>query len=252
MRMPTCAAAAALLITAACEDDNPNLVTNPDAVVLDTGGRAPIPLTPGMEITYQATFTRRETAGAEVQGQYRVTLEITDVVDNGNDGPSTVRFTMTDETQTMNPDWSLQIDADSWVGRLGPSVDRDQVDPAPVEMTLDGAPSIPPAALTEPKALPKPSTFFVDIRDESIIAADWTAEQAGRDPRVDISDEGDIGLVLEADGLDEDEIFTLDVKRRRIELTYRTDGILDELTEQIGDPAGFPTTTARLIRAEGP
>ena len=93
--MPTCAAAAALLITAACEDDNPNLVTNPDAVVLDTGGRAPIPLTPGMEITYQATFTRRETAGAEVQGQYRVTLEITDAVDNGNHGPNTVRFTIT-------------------------------------------------------------------------------------------------------------------------------------------------------------
>lgn len=253
MRMPTCVAAAALLLAAACEDDNPNLVSNPDAVAVDTGGRAPLPLAPGAEITYQATFTRRETAGAEVQGQYRVTLEITDVVDNGNDGPSTVSFIMTDQTATMNPDWSPQIDFDSWVGRLGPSVDSDQVDSAPVELVLDGAPSIPPAATGgAAKQLPKPSTFFVDIRDEGLIGADWTAEQAGRDPRVDISDEGSVGLTLESDGLDEDEIVTHPVERRRVELTYRTDGVLEELTEQIGDPAGFPTTTARLTRVEGP
>jgi hypothetical protein len=255
--MPTCAAAAALLITAAfitaaCEDDNPNLVTNPDAVVLDTGGRAPIPLAPGLEITYQATFTRFETAAAQVQGQYRVTLTITDVVDNGDDAPSEVSFTMTDETQTMNPDWSRQIDFDSWVGRLGPSVDRDQVDPAPVQMTLDGAPSIPPAPTgTEPKELPKPSTFFIDIRDEAMVAADWSAEQTGRTPQVNLEPQGS-GLILEANGLDEDQIVTHPVEQRRVELTYGTDGILDDLTERIGDPAGFPRTTARLDRVEAP
>lgn len=252
MRMRTLGLAAVLGLGVGCEEDNPTLVGNPDAVVLDSGRREPLPLETGMQITYNATFTRNETGSAEVQGSYRVTLEIVDVEDNGNEQPSTVTFTMRDDSTTMNPDWSRQIDADTWVGRLGPSVDANTVASAGVQMTLDGAPSIPPAPLTPPKELPPPSTYFIDIRDEALIATDWLAQQAGRSPTANPADDEEIGLTLESDGLDEAEIFTLDVKRRRVSLAYRTDGILEELTEVIGDPTSFPRTTTRLFRVEGP
>lgn len=254
MPRPTRIFVAGALALAACEEDDPTLSQTRDAVVVDAGDAEPLPLTEGMVFTYETTppgLNRKETQDAEVNGYYRVRIRITNVVDERGAAPSRVSFTMVDETTTDALDWSAAQDFDSWVGRLGPSVRSDDVVvSAPVELVLDGAPSLPEAPSTS-GTLPVPSTFFVDIRDELAIATAWTDTHAARNPAVETADEGDVGLVLRYDGIDDRIQFTTPA-RRSVRLEYTTAGFLRELSEVIGDPAGFPRTSARLELVEGP
>jgi len=239
------------LTVAACEEDDPTLTQAQDARVPDAGDADPLPLAPGMRFTYFAQLVHRETQNSEFESTYRVTLEITSVDDRASEAPSSLTFTMTDDSTVNAPDWSPAFDFDSWVGRLGPSRDADTVASDPIVLRLDGAPSLPsPAAGGAPKSLPPASTYFIDARRESEIVNDWTATQPGgtADPNpVDPT----IATSLSSDGLDESIAF-FDVKRRSVTLDYTSAGFLDRLSETIGDPTDFPRTTASLTLEEGP
>lgn len=251
----------ALAAIAGCEDDS-TLTVAPDAgPAPDSGDSAgPLPLAAGMEFTYRAILTRARTQDAETSATYRIRLRITEVEDEGTSGPSRLSFSMTDLRDSTNPDWSLQNDFSSWVGRLGPSRDADVVDDAPVEMVLDGAPELPPApeSTRDPaKVLPVASTFFVDIRNEAALGTAWEAANAGRDTAVSLRDDGAIGATLVAEGPDDGVQFH-DEQRRRIELEYTVSGFLQGLSETVGPPRGqaldgtSARTTGELFLEEGP
>jgi hypothetical protein len=248
-----------LLVLCACEE-TPNLAQVMDSGVVRDAGDEPLgalPIQVGDQFTYRGTLTRREGGGAtdETQSQYRITVVVTDVVDRGDEGPSEVSYTMSqDDAFPADGRWSLSDDRDSWVGRLGPSIDTDVVSTEEATLTLVGAPTPPPApGAVNPKTLPPAALFFVDLRFVDDLVADWLAAQDGQSPTANPQGGFGAALILESNGADPDVARHQGSQQRRVSLRYDENGVLLRLSEDIGffaDDAAFPDTTAELDRED--
>lgn len=232
---------------AACDSEQLNRAPTGNPEPVDMGGPFPSALLEvGDTFSYTAILTRRLDAARDESSQYAVTLTITDVTDGGEDGITTVRYTMTDDGSQASVDWSAAFDFDSIVGRMGPSRTEDTIG-ADAEIELDGAPQLPEAP-SPTKSLPPASTYFIDPRFEADIVSGWESAQAGRNPRVVVGS-GEDRLRLQADGAFSGLTFHNGSQLRTLDIVYDEQGALVELLETIGPANAFPRSDMRLVRA---
>jgi hypothetical protein len=219
---------------------------------MDAATGAPLELKPGDTFNYRAILTYRETAGAERNASYTMTVRIETVNDLGP-GASTLTFKATDFT-VDNDDWDMVRDFDSWVSRLGPALDTDDVsDLAATEMLAD-IPDMPPAPSAQnPKIVPSAGTFFLDPRNMETIRTAWaTAHQAQMPMAGDPAQNGG-NYLLGFSGPDESIVYyPADSRLRIIELHYDKKGFLRRLSETIGKASDPPAATCRIELISGP
>jgi hypothetical protein len=253
-RSPDIAIVSALvLLLSGCSDDTIGMI-RPDsgAPLRDGGSDDPLDLRAGMTFAYRAILTYRDAAlGAERNSQYELTLVIDSVDDNGAAEESTLRFHAS-TWNTIDDDWSATADFDSWVARLGPAKNDDQVNMEPVTARLWQVPAIPPAPMPA-KQLPDAGTFFLDLRRVDALRADFASTYGGRNPQVvdPAMNAGSWRFALS--GRDESIFYYPDrAKTRQVFLHYDPIGFLRRLEESIGDAATPPSATCRLELMSGP
>jgi hypothetical protein len=237
--------------SAACEEE---VINRPRAdagsVGVDAGSFEPLGLAAGMRFTYLGQCTRRGEGNREQNGRYQLVLTLSAVEDRGP-GASAVRFAATG-TNLEGRDWDPTADFDPWVARLGPASPSDRVGAEVTSADLSDPPSLPPPP-TPPagKVLPRPGTFFVDLRDPGL-RADFVAANEGRRPQVvDPANGVNMRWAFSTEGRD-DALFYHPTKTRRVRLEYDARGFLTRLDEAIGDTASAPSTTCTLTLTAGP
>lgn len=218
----------------------------------DMGTGAPLELKVGDTFNYRAILTYRETAGAERNASYTMTVRI-ETVDDRGPGSSSLTFKVTEFT-VDNDDWDMVRDYDSWVSRLGPSLDTDDVSMDPATEMLADVPEIPPAPSAQnPKLIPAGGTFFLDPRNMETIRTAWAAAHTGQMPQAGDPAQNGGFYRLAFSGPDESIVYyPADSRLRSIGLDYNTKGFLRRLDETIGDPTDPPAATCRLELISGP
>lgn len=227
---------AALMASSAACDEGGGLVTQPDL-----GPRVLLPLQAGEVFVYRATLRREEDANFR-QAAYRLEAEILNVEDNLDQAPARLTLQATGRSLDAGggPAWRAVVDDfDTWVGRMGPTLPNESVDPAAVSVTLDGAPEIPPPpAVGMPKDLPQLGPFFIDVRRFDAVATAWSnqAEDADRSAsgtgRLPMDGAPDRAFQLRSSG--PAPLGYHDTPQRTVTLVYDADGALFEVSEEVG------------------
>mgnify|MGYP006287525387 CR=1 FL=1 len=232
-----------------CGDD---VVTRrrPPADPPDGGTYPPLALEPGATFTWEAQLNHRG-AGAADEGDaaYELSLTIDAVDDRRGESPSAITVSAAG-ANLFDRDWSDIRDFDPWVARLGPARSSDRVEPAPVEVVLDGFPDLPDPPT--PKVLPAPETFFLDVREIDALRSAFVAAHPDQRPRIVESTEGPARWTFLYEGADTtvSTFYPEATRRREISLSYDEDGVLVSVSEVVGpDTAGeAPRATANLTR----
>lgn len=229
-----------------CGEDDVVSRQRPGPGTTDAGGFAPLPIEVGDAFTWQATLTYRG-SGAQDEGSaiYRLTLAVTGVDDQGP-GQSALTVEASGEN-TLSQDWTEVRDFDPWVARVGPTSGRDTVAAPPAEVALDGFPVAPDPP--NPKVLPAPELFFIDVRDIEDLQSAFVTRHDGKRPQVIDPESGDGTWQFRFDGPDEtiSRFFPIDERTRAITLRYNAQGVLQAISETVGTSA--PTAIANLNRA---
>ncbi len=237
-----------------CEDE-PIQMLRPDsgAPQRDAGTSGPLPLTQGMTFSYNAFLTFRGAAqGQERNATYTLEYTIDAVDDQGGVAESSITVSASG-SNTLNDDWEPTADFDSWVARLGPALTEDRITPGGTNVMLEQVLEAPPAPAPPPKTLPRPDTFFLDVRKISDLKVAFSEKYQGRSPQTVDPQDNNGTFLFAYGGAEPAYAFHYDAgTNRTIRVEYDPRGFLVRLDEQIGEANDPPSLTARITLTSGP